>query len=264
MLNFFRIRLFSQPIKARVTRIWGAAMVRSPLIAATLFILAGTPASAADMALKAPPPPAATRWTGCYVGGELGWGWDNSAHSFSNLAPGGTSNPNGVVGGGLLGCNYQINPIVVIGLEGDIEGANLNGGYVNQTGGTSSGSANLTADGSVRGRLGAVVLDRSLLYVTAGWAGAHYNFMGGPAFGFGVPVPCCGFSTTIGGWTVGAGWEYAFRPNWTARIEYRHYDYGSPSGPLVPRFPAVIMSVRDTVDVVQLGVTYKFTSLFGR
>jgi outer membrane immunogenic protein len=161
------------------------------------------------MALKAPPPPVPS-WTGCCVGAELGYGWDNSAHSFSNGAPGGTSSPNGVLAGGLLGCNYQISS-VVLGVEGDFEFADINGGYVTQTGLTSSGSANLSADGSVRGRFGVVVWDRSLLYATGGWAAAHYNLMGGPFFG--VSVPCCGFSSNPNGWTVGAGWEYAFAPN---------------------------------------------------
>jgi len=237
-------------------------MFRSLLAAAALFVLAGTPTLAADMALKAPPPPPVPSWTGCYVGAELGYGWDNSAHSFNNGAVGGTSTPKGALGGGLLGCNYQISRVVV-GVEGDFEAANItNGGYVNMTDGTSSGSANLTTDGSVRGRLGLVVWDRSLLYATAGWAAAHYNLMGGPGFGFGVPVPCCGFSSNPNGWTVGAGWEYAFVPNWTIRVEYRHSDFGSSSGPLNPSFPTVIMSVSNKVDAVHVGVTYKFTSLF--
>jgi len=235
-------------------------MCRSLLAAAALFVLAGTPALAADMAVKAPPPPPVPSWTGCYVGAELSYGWGNSATSFSNGAVGGSSIPNGVLGGGLLGCNYQIRQVVV-GIEGDFEAASIKGnGYVNMADGTSSGSANVTADGSVRGRLGFVGLDRSLFYVTGGWATAHYNLMGGPGFGFGVPVPCCGFSTNPNGWTVGAGWEYAFVPNWTVRVEYRHYDFGSSSGPLPPSYPGVIMSVRDTVDTLQVGVTYKFTS----
>ena len=29
------------------------------------------------------------------------------------------------------------------------------------------------------------------------------------------------------GWTVGAGWEYGFTPNWSARLEYRYTDFGS-------------------------------------
>jgi outer membrane immunogenic protein len=215
------------------------------------------------MPLKAPPPPAPiASWTGCYVGGEVGGAWGDSQHSFSNGAPTDTAHPTGVVGGGLLGCNYQVSS-VVFGIEGDFEGAGVNGGgFVNLTGITSSGSDNMTSDGSVRARIGGVVWDRSLLYVTAGWAFAHYSTMGGPGPGFGVPVPCCGFSRDPDGWTLGVGWEYEFAPNWTGRVEYRHSDFGVVNGALVPSFPTVNMSVRNAIDAVRFGLTYRF-SMFG-
>jgi outer membrane immunogenic protein len=230
---------------------------------AAIVALIGTPALAADMPLKALPPPAPiASWTGCYVGGEVGGAWGDSQHSFSNGAPTDTAHPTGVVGGGLLGCNYQVSS-VVFGIEGDFEGAGVNGGgFVNLTGATSSGSDNMTSDGSVRARIGGVVWDRSLLYVTAGWAFAHYSTMGGPGPGFGVPVPCCGFSGNPDGWTLGVGWEYEFAPSWSARVEYRHSDFGVLSGALVPSFPTVTMSVRNAIDAVRFGLTYRFT-MFG-
>jgi outer membrane immunogenic protein len=227
-------------------------------IAAAAFC--GVPALAADMVVKAPKAPTPVLgWTGCYLGGEVGYAGGRSHHDFSNGAPSDNSDPRGGLGGGLVGCNYQMSN-VVLGIEGDYEAANLTGSFINQTGATSSGSTNMTSDGSVRGRLGVVVWDRSLLYVTGGWAFAHYNIMGGPGFGFGVPVPCCGYSSNPDGWTAGVGWEYAFAPDWTARVEYRHADYGTSSGGLPPTFPTVIMTVRNTTDAVRLAVTYKFSA----
>ena len=46
--------------------------------------LIGTPAFAADMAVKAPPPPPAPiyNWTGWYVGGNIGFGWGDADTSF--------------------------------------------------------------------------------------------------------------------------------------------------------------------------------------
>ena len=41
----------------------------------TVGLRAGTPVLAADMALKAPPPPPDWNWSGCYIGGDVGYGW---------------------------------------------------------------------------------------------------------------------------------------------------------------------------------------------
>ena len=216
-------------------------------------------ASAADMPVKArpiAPAPVAYKWTGCYLGAQVGYGWGKSEHSFSNGAPTDNSDPRGWVGGGHAGCNYQFpSSNIVVGVEGDYEGADLHGSFVNATGATSVGSANMKSDGSIRGRLG-WAWDRSLLYVTGGWAFARYDFGGGPI----PPPPCCGYSATPSGWTAGVGWEYAFTNIISGRIEYRHADYGTSSSGLPPTFPTVTMPVRNTTDVVRAGVSIKFWS----
>lgn len=219
------------------------------------LVLCTAPAVAADMALKAPPIPApVASWTGCYVGAQAGGLWGSSEHSFPPTAPPGNSSPSGFLFGGNLGCNYQFNNTFVIGAEGDLEFASVTGEYSNFTAATSSGSSSIGPEGSIRGRLGAVVWDRSLLYVTGGWAFADYVLGGGPA----PAPPCCGFSTTANGWTVGAGWEYMFAPNYSVRVEYRYTDYGTSTGGLPPTFPAVLMSVRNTTNTVRVGLSYKF------
>ena len=169
-------------------------------------------------------------------------------------APSGNSNPQGWLGGGYLGFNWQLNN-VVLGLEGDFEGTDLNGSFRNNSGATSAGSADMNWDASIRGRLG-LAFDRSLLYVTGGVAFADYDFQGGPNFG--SPIPCCGFSDTLTGWTVGAGFEQAWTGHLTTRIEYRYTDYGSASGGLPPFFPGVKMSTKNTTSVVRVGIGYKF------
>jgi outer membrane immunogenic protein len=47
--------------------------------------LIGTPAFAADMAVKAPPPPPAPvfSWTGWYVGGNVGYSWGSASNDFA-------------------------------------------------------------------------------------------------------------------------------------------------------------------------------------
>src|ERR1043165_8079042 len=78
---------------------------------------------AADMPVKAPrlAPPALYNWGGFYVGGHVGWGrtkfngtWfgDSGTTDFAG-------NGSGVVGGALVGYNWQVNTFVY-GLEADV------------------------------------------------------------------------------------------------------------------------------------------------
>jgi outer membrane immunogenic protein len=92
---------------------------------------------AADMArpvYKAPPPPAPIfSWTGCYAGGQVGWGWarnridQNTVSSgtvggtiivFANTSSSGHVDSSGAVFGGQIGCDYQfVGSSVVVGVQ---------------------------------------------------------------------------------------------------------------------------------------------------
>jgi outer membrane immunogenic protein len=222
--------------------------IRFALIASVALFSA--PALAADLGTPAAGLP--LNWAGLYVGAQIGYGWGSTTHTFSNGAPNGTSNPSGVLGGVLTGYNWQVNNFVV-GVVGDLEAAGLSGGYANNTGATSVGSANMNWDGSLRARLG-TTFGQSLVYLTGGAAFAGYTFGGGPF----PPPPCCSYSSTLTGWTIGAGWEYAFNQHFTTRIEYRYSDYGSANGPLNPTFPGVNMPTTSTTSEVRVGAAYKF------
>jgi outer membrane immunogenic protein len=102
---------------------------------ASIAALIGTPALAADMALKAPPPadPIWT-WTGWYVGGNVGysWGRDHGPITLSDPVAGtlfsvaGNTHLDGVIGGGQIGYNWQIKNWVY-GLEADIQASGQRG-----------------------------------------------------------------------------------------------------------------------------------------
>src|SRR5918995_6170983 len=111
------------------------------LLAATALTTAGlTAASAADLPVRAAPPPIYAApplfpWTGFYAGVNAGWGWRDSDREPVFLAPGpgipaglaGTlifnnNDDGGFTGGGQIGYNYQIGSFVV-GLETDIQWA---------------------------------------------------------------------------------------------------------------------------------------------
>src|SRR5580698_8991546 len=125
------------------------------IASAVAAALIGTPALAADMAVKAPPPPAPVySWTGFYAGGNIGYSWgkasgdlnDPAIDIFSGLGSLPTSfaeslKPKGVIGGGQFGYNYQINPTWVVGLEADLQASEeyARGSQTASTGGTSIG-----------------------------------------------------------------------------------------------------------------------------
>jgi outer membrane immunogenic protein len=209
----------------------------------------GVPRGAVAAAVVAP----VFSWTGFYVGGQIGYGWLNGSSTFSNGAPTLPVRSSGVFGGVHVGYNYQINNFV-LGAEADIEYSGIRGTRTDLTGGTSAGIFDSRWQGSLRARAG-VAADRALFYVTGGLAFADFRLAGGPAAG-----PLQGYTSTRAGWTLGAGVEYAFTPNWTARVEYRYANYGSVSADLGPLYPGVVQRTSLHTHAVRLGVSYLFST----
>src|SRR5262245_16635734 len=118
----------------------GAFMRKLFLLGLTTFaaVMLASAAQAADMPLKAPPPPAPVmyNWTGFYIGGHIGGAWadrDNN-HRFDGdrCLWGGAAwgevcfqdqrngrNDGNFIGGGQIGFNYQVGQYVW-GVEGQI------------------------------------------------------------------------------------------------------------------------------------------------
>ena len=210
------------------------------LAAALLVGVSSTAAMAADLPSRhraAPAPIIAQApiftWTGLYVGLQAGYAWDRvSVNNVFAAVPVNISR-NGFVGGAHVGYLYQTGP-AVFGLEADVEGTTIK-------------NSGLRA--SLRGRLG-LAADRALFYVTGGGALANQNYtLWSPFTGFNTNA-----SATKLGWTLGAGVEYAFAPNWSARVEYRYSDFGKLD---VANFIAPAQISRRE-NAVRLGVSYHF------
>jgi outer membrane immunogenic protein len=192
---------------------------------------------AADMAVKAPRLTAIApyNWSGCYIGGYVGWAAANEWKStdLNGFAPGAVSpwdfSPgNESIGGGTLGCNWQANNWFVLGIEGEggflkVEGSALQplvgGGF-----GTVGDTAKIgTGYGLIAGRVGAA-FDRLLLYTKIGVA-----FYDSTATITDVNTP--GFAATGSKsqtpFAVGGGAEYAMWDHWTGKAEYVYFDRGS-------------------------------------
>jgi outer membrane immunogenic protein len=237
------------------------------LLAAAVGLGATQLASAADLPVKAPPrAPAivAYGWSGCYIGAQVGYAWvrDKDTETVtatgapSAFSPVDSADPSGFKAGGMLGCNWQWSGPFVVGLEGDGEWADIDGGAVTFPG---SGppddfyEARIRWQASARARLG-YAFDRTLLYVTGGAAFANIKhiYTQAPA------GPVQEFSHTRTGWTVGAGVEHAFAPNWTARVEYRYADFGDTTNIPTVAFPGFTETHETTEHAVRVGLAYKF------
>ena len=240
-------------------------------------------ARAADLApvTKAPAIVPVFNWTGFYLGAQVGYGWARNiegitaVNDFSGLVGGNfiaTSLPieaSGFVGGGQAGYNWQINPLWVVGLETDLAWTDLKGSVSvpgpNDDSRIMTGTQKLDRLGTVRGRLGIVPADRTLLFVTRGFAYDHGSLSTALTR---TTVPSCAgtncqkgaTSGNLTGWTVGGGAEWAFAANWSAKAEYLYYDLGSLSHLMTdPNFPSIFNAKADfTGHIARLGVNYRF------
>ena len=242
------------------------------LLATSAIAFAGS-ASAADMparmAVKAPIVAAVPfTWSGCYVGGNAGYGWgrENFNDPIGNFTPAPNGNLRinsaGAIVGGQLGCNYQVASNWVIGVEGMGAWTDINGNAPDLLFGTKNLSSKTEALASITGRLGYTV-DRVMFYGKGGGAFARDRYQENtPGFAlFGLVVPPDVFTARVDrfGWTLGAGVEWAFADKWSAKLEYNHYDFGTKSVNMTDAAGAIIpANVSQRIDTVTVGINYRF------
>jgi outer membrane immunogenic protein len=227
------------------------------LAAAGVSVSVGQIASAADMPIKAARAPVAVtyNWTGFYVGANAGYGWGRSSwidDPIFGAADLGTHTIKGGIIGGQVGYNWQ-SAAWVLGLEADIDWANLKGNHVDQF--LSDLNTKATAVGTLTGRVG-YAWSQDLLYLKggAGWARFKYDdfvTLGGALNG--------SSSSTRWGWMIGGGLEHAFAANWSAKIEYNYLDFGTKrltfGGGAGGTF---VQDITDRVHLFKVGVNYRF------
>jgi outer membrane immunogenic protein len=223
-------------------------MKRALLVGVALSVLGAVHVMAADLPNRrvAPAPayipPPVFSWTGFYAG-------VNGGGVFGDFTKGGKNafgSPSGGLVGATAGYNQQYGNIVV-GVEGDIDWADASNKKT-LTGPVYT-KGQLEALGTVRGRLG-YAIDRVLLFGTAGYAGGEVKTSL-------TDVPNgLGFSDSSyrNGWVAGAGVEYAFTNNISAKAEYLYSQLESKT----------LFSAPDTtkaginISTVRAGVNYKF------
>ena len=229
--------------------------------------------AALSPALAAPEAAPIFNWTGFYIGGHLGGGWSDDSAKAALTGAGAFdpavigNNASGIVGGGQIGYNWQFTSNWLLGIEGDFSGTNIHafgtapfasGGipYPPELHHEATRDINWLA--SIRGRLG-YTSNHWLVYVTGGGAWGSINYRTNITLV--VPLTPQSFDITSSGWVIGGGVEYAVTSNWTARVEYLHYDFGDTTVANVPAAApnaALITTFNNKIDVVRAGVNYKF------
>ena len=203
----------------------------------------------------------------------------------------------GFIGGGQFGYNYQFSHLVVAGFEADIQG--LSGAHKRSSSAipllddreregagiasvvtNSTTTRDLSYLGTLRARIGVLAVPSFLLYATGGLAYGgvksdttiaqsvtNTNFPPPPTLTSGS------FSGTRVGYVVGGGGEWMLSSNWSAKLEYLHYDLGSATyatGGLANNTDqtslkgdgtaavATSSKVRFNDNIVRVGVNYHF------
>ena len=201
-----------------------------------LSVAGGTAALAADFPPPVAPspatyipiaPPYPYNWSGFYIGGNLGAGFNNTGSATDTFGSTfGTTTNTSFLGGGQVGVNYELWSFFVIGAEVMFDWLPNTQNTVNVTNTTITPGTTNTAAVTLNnrwvtmatGKLG-YAWDRVLLYGKGGgaWVGT-----GSP--GLTVNNVPASFTSTSNnnnfGATVGLGVEWAFAGNWSARAEW--------------------------------------------
>jgi outer membrane immunogenic protein len=215
--------------------------------------LADGPYGGSDPSFYVVPLPAPFTWTGFYLGGNIG-----GARATSTLSDNLTNvsldrDQKGFIGGVQIGYNYQVGSLV-LGVEWDFDWTSLDASGVVTIpglGGALQGSVDTEWITTLAGRIG-LALDRTLVYVKVGggWVRSEASVT---QLTTGSTLTA---SHTNGGWLVGAGFEYAFAPNWTAKFEYEFLGLADKT------FPGFVgtraLELERDVQQVKVGINFKF------
>jgi outer membrane immunogenic protein len=232
-------------------------------------LAAAAPALAADlparMQTKAPAfVESGYNWSGFYIGAHVGYGWASKdwTQTFSSAAlpldrTVNPSEPQGFLGGGQIGINWQTGQWV-FGIEGDgswTDAHDCGGRFASAANALFNGCSQVNWYATATGRLG-IASGPALFYVKGGaaFAGEEHNIT------FNRVVTTNAPDDTRFGWTVGGGLEYGLTPNWSAKIEYNYMDFGKQNysfnytpGTLVERW-----DIKQQVHVAKFGINYRF------
>ena len=165
-------------------------------------------------------------WARPYLGGNLGYAWGSVANN--------PTKPSGFRGRRSGRLQLAERKLSVFGLEGDIQATGAEETFA-------PWKFSNPWFGTVRGRAG-FAFNNILFFGTGGLAFGELR-----ATTFGLSE-----SHTNAGWTLGAGAEMGFAPNWSAKIEYLYVDLANSN------FVVTGASNGYRFGLIRAGVNYRF------
>lgn len=248
-------------------------MRKLAIVSSIMLTVSALPAIAADLPVKArpmAPAPMATayNWTGCYIGGNVGFARHNIDERSITVAGRpfdsdfGSSSSTNVIGGGQVGCDYQFASNFVIGAQGMFDFTNIGSRHTLPAFPTFYDETTTKSVFTATGRVGYLIVPQVLAYVKGGAAWARVDTTRFVT----VPPPTIvsesALDQTRKGWTVGGGVEWMIASGWSVFGEYNYMDFGRDrvsfvTGPQAVGLPSVV-DTRFTVQQALFGVNYKF------
>jgi outer membrane immunogenic protein len=227
-------------------------MLRSIITLA--FTALATSAIAADLPVRPTPPPAPVYlWTGCYIGGNVGWAQVSA--NFNDRIDGddGRLSSSAFAGGGQIGCDYQFASNWVFGVQGLMDGTDINrsrASIIDPTLFTFHHDVNWFA--TITARLGYLFTPSFLFYVKGGWGSVNERFS--------VTTPVtnvlvASVDKNASGGDVGVGFEYMFTPNWSFWVEWDHIFLDHESIAFATRFD----NIHRDFDKVLFGINWRLS-----
>jgi outer membrane immunogenic protein len=251
---------------------WGIILAKLFRITAALSVLTLTSmaANAADVTPRAAPyaPPAPVYepppWTGFYLGGNIGGAWARRdvTDTFLGVNFNNGNNDGVFIGGGQLGFNWQVNNFV-LGFEAEIDGAannNNTGTVFIPTVGNIQVTSNNRWIATLAARFG-VTNGPWLFYGKAGggWVGSDDFTIANVTTGTSITASN---NNSNSGWLLGAGIEWAFLRNWSAKVEYTYLGLDDRTFTVPAGFPFLagdtFTQINRNVQMVKVGINYRF------
>jgi len=238
------------------------------------------PTYAADMPAKMPIGVAMAPydWSGLYLGAHAGYAWSRADATNINgnvNFPAGLQHGidlNGGLAGVQLGYNYQFPASNwLVGIEGEFSWSGMDGDSTEPSPVSPATRLNLSHGkvnwlATATGRLG-YAYSNWLLFAKGGAAWAHQESNSttvDPSAGNLLISIVTGDDTRLG-WTIGAGVEWGFWQNWSARLEYDFMDFGTKTETNHAAYfngatglDPLLRDVDFKMSVVKLGINYRF------